>query len=281
MPVLTFPSTYIDDKAASELPSVVIAHIHGEADPARLSEIAAQDLAYRDFLYAMSIMCSPDNLDEAVRLNHALTAGEIYHATHHLSEIDIDGSMNSATALFMADREDPKEILHALIENDWLGHIASGYILRFIVSRWQNMETRDSASLASAASSIEEWCSKNAIYGGKQQNVTRNIWKKYQGVSHLWAAWQMMLDAEINPTTPAGFMIFCGTAQWLLEQGAAIVPKGRRAGETLLALGDAWAIPESHLNRMPDGSIGTRIWSDDPEAHDIRSTGAPPSHQRV
>src|SRR3712207_147041 len=91
MPVLDFPSAHIDDEAASKLPAVVLAQMHGDDDPDRLAAIAAQDLAHRDFLHVLSVMYWPDNPDEWVRLNHALTAHELYQATKIISGLDIDG----------------------------------------------------------------------------------------------------------------------------------------------------------------------------------------------
>lgn len=46
MPILDFPSVYVDDEAASKILSVVLADLRGPVDPDQLSLLAAQDLAH-------------------------------------------------------------------------------------------------------------------------------------------------------------------------------------------------------------------------------------------
>lgn len=279
--MLDFPSAYIDDHAASQLPSVVLTHLCGESDEDVLKAVAEQDLVLRDFLYTLVVMCAPDEVDLAIAVNNLLVLDEIYEISKLLSDAGMTGDMDIETAVQMADRDDPMVVISSLIRNDWLGHVACGYMLRFMVSRWLNEDSRHLASIAQAANSVEEWCTVNGIYGGKKQNLTRVVWKKYGKVSHLWAAFHAMRDAELDPTTADGFLVFCGTAQWLLECGATIVPKGRRAGEAILRLDQAWTVPESHLHRGPDGTISTRVWSEELDVHDIRKTEAPPAAHPV
>lgn len=281
MPLLDFPSVYIDDHAGSNLPSVVLTYLSGESDKKVLSAIAEQDLVQRDFLYTLVVMCAPDEVDLAIAVNNLLVLDEIYEVSKLLSEAGITGDMGIETAVAMADRDDPMMVIASLIRNDWLGHIACGYMLRFMVSRWLNEDSRHLASIAQAANSVEEWCTVNRIYGGKKQNLTRMVWKKYGKVSHLWAAFYAMTEAEVDLTTPNGFILFCGTAQWLLECGTRIVPRGRRAGEAILRLDQAWTIPESHLQRGPDGTVNLKVWNEELDAHDIRKAGAPPAAQPV
>lgn len=277
MPILEFPSGYIDDKAMAELPAVVFAQIQGERDPDQLAWLVVRDLALRDYLYTLSIMCAPDDPDGPINVNHALVADELYRSAGLISEIGLESQMSGEVGLFIADRKDPKEIIGPLIERDWLGRAASGYVLRWIVSRWQQPATRNTASLRQAAATVEEWCANHRIHGGKVQHVTRNLWPKYRSVSHLWAAHQLMQATAEDPCTPAGFETFCGTAQWLLEQGAAVVPVGGRAGETVLSIADAWVIPESYLTRGENGALSPPIvWNTDPAVHDIRNTAPPP-----
>src|SRR5438045_2844046 len=123
--------------------------------------------------------------------------------------------------------------------------MAAGYILRWIVSRWQNLNTRDQASLASAVDVVESWCKNNQIArGGRRDNIER-LWRKYQSVSHLWAAYQLMYDCSMryaNKRLPSidDLKCFYGTAYWLLEQAAQIVPKRRRPGDAILSRDEAW-----------------------------------------
>ncbi len=276
MPVLSFPSAHINDEAASQLPAVVLAHLCGENDENVLSAIAAEDLVRRDFLYTLVLMCGPDRPGLAIEVNNLLVLDEIYEVSKLLAEVELTAKMDIATAVEMADREDALEVIKSLLHNDWLGHAACGYMLRFVVSHWQKEDGRHLASISQAAGAVEEWCAVHQIYGAKRQNLTRTIWKKYRTVCHLWAALDAMTSAGLDPTTPNGFLLFCGTAQWLLECGATIVPKGRRAGEAILRVDEGWAIPESHLQRGTDGTVVTRIWSNDIGAHDIRDTRPPP-----
>src|ERR1700751_3112059 len=122
---------------------------------------------------------------------------------------------------------------------------------------------------------------QNTSHKGRcAQNLVRNMWPKYKAVSHLWAAFSIMNDAGIDITTTDGFVSFCSTAQWLLEQGAKIVPKGRRAGETILTLDEAWTVPASYVRRLippanrEDAGIVT-IWNNELGVHDIGEAGRP------
>jgi len=143
-------------------------------------------------------MCSPGDSRQLERLTLSLDGLVIYEATRRSLEIGVEAQLTAEVAMVMADREDPVGILEALLKKDWLGHIASGYILRYVISRWHMAETRHEASLANAAAVFEEWCTVNRITGGMRQNVTRALWKKYGCVSHLWAAYYLTKDAHID-----------------------------------------------------------------------------------
>ena len=216
LPILNLPSAHIDDTATSTLPSVAFAILGGVEDAEHLSALAAADLANRDFIYTLSVMCSPNDFDDVVRLNHAITSHELYHAMQCLSEIPgISGSASTETALAIADRGNWQEIIRQMLHNDWLAHIVSGYIVRWIVSRWQQPETRNAASLAKSVLIIEEWCRAHSIIGGGRQNIRRYLWPRYKSVSHLWAAFYIIQDCGIDINTADGFQIFLSTAQWL------------------------------------------------------------------
>jgi hypothetical protein len=281
MPILDLPSTYIDDKAASVLPSVVFAILNGEEDADRLSSLAAADLAGRDFIYTLSIMCAPADFDKPTRLNWALTSDELYHATRAAKEVGLEAWVEGETALEIADREDWKEIVKELLHRDWLAHIAAGFILRWVVSRWRDPATKSYASLTVAAKVIKEWCQKHRIKGGGSQHVIRNLWPKYKSVSHLWAAFYIMQDAKVDIRTPDGFQLFLSTAQWLLETATKIVPTGRRPGEAVLSLEQAWQVPARYVLRARKHATGedagiVAVWTNELDAHDIRLVGRPP-----
>lgn len=273
MPVIDFPSNHTSDEDLVTRPPVMFGLLRGESD-GKLSEIATQDLIYRDFVYVLAIMCAPEDGGLRLRLNHALAAHELYEALKVVSDVGLRSDVDGDVALSFGDREDPKLLIEHLLGNDKVAHVSSGYILRWIISRWQSSQTRNEASLTKAASVIEDWAKTQRIPGFKRQNITRNIWPQFASVAHLWAALHMAQDMRVNITTPLGFCQFCGAAQWLLEQGASIVPKGRRQGEAVLNLEQAWAVPDSHVQRMDDGAIGTRFWISDPAAHDIRNIRA-------
>jgi hypothetical protein len=268
MPMLDFPSNYVPDGEAEKLPPIALGILAGATDE-QLSKAAEDYLAGRDFLYTLAVMCSPKSDVEASRVMNAQSLDELYHAIGFVEEFGLDGVVSGSLTREIADREDVRELMKKLIETDAVGHIASGYILRWIVSRWQTSDTRNQGSLARAARAVEEWGKSHKIVGTGKQHITRHVWAKYSSVSHLWAALHLMEEAEINASTSSGFVLFCSTAQWLLEQGAAIVPMGRRDGDAILSLDSAWSIPGSFVQRTQKGSI-VHLWSAEPGAHDIR-----------
>jgi hypothetical protein len=166
-----------------------------------------------------------------------------------------------------------------MIGKNWFAHVACGYILRRIVVLAQCEETRATASLTEAANRIEDWCKANGLKGGRQ-NVIRYLWPRYKSVSHLWAAFYVMQNCDLFPPRLSmrdSFAFFCGTAQWILEQATVFVPKHGRNGETIITLDDAWTIPDDFVPRTENGQIRYYAWSNDPDAHDIRKLGRPPS----
>jgi hypothetical protein len=271
MPKLELPSSHIGDDAVWELPAVAFAVAQGEMDSDILSALANEDLANRDWMFILGIMCSPHDASEAVRLNNALTANELYEAGKLIDTAKMEGAFSVAAALAVADRESPKEIAGDLLHHEWLAHVACGYILRWIISRHENPQARNQASLTEAARRVEEWCTKHQIVGGKIENVIRNLWRKYRCVAHLWAAFYVLNDGNVWELLPASasMSLFLGTAQWLFEQGARIVPRGRRHGDTVLSAQDAWTIPDTYVQRTENGAVGHYCWNRDPDSHDI------------
>ena len=280
MPILNFPSHGIDDRAAAQLPSVALAIAAGNiSDPAHLAALVERDLVSRDLLYTLAVMCAPEDEGGASQLNEALVAGELYEVMRFLENAGVEHLVDGVTTLAIADRADPRCLLKAMIERDWLGHIASGYVLRWIVSRWRAGDGK-SASLAAAAEGVEVWCQKNKLKGGGAQHITRNVWPKYKTASHLWAAFYICQDAKIDISAAIGFQKFVSTAQWLLETASNLVPKGRRPGEAVLSLPNGWQVPPAYVLRSRTRSgvdLGIiAVWSDDLDNHDIRLTRLPP-----
>ena len=232
MPVLNLPSVYIGDDVLWQIPtlsfSLLSEGIQDNPDIDRLATIANEHLATRDLLHILVVMCTPDDPGRVVHFDEALGSEELCNAIRILSEgkqYGVWSRMDAATAVSIMDRESPRDILRPLISKDWVAHFACGYILRRIVSLHRNPETRKIASLTEAATGIERYCQVNGIVGGKRQNIIRHIWRRYRPVSHLWAAWSIIQDCGLGEESiPKWFPTFCGTAQWLLEQGAAITP---------------------------------------------------------
>lgn len=278
MPVLDFPSPHVD---AETLSSVSIALAAGIDDSEQISAIANQHLAGLDLLYTIAVMCAPDQPDQIDRLYLALAADEFHQVIEVLNEMNIPSSVDGSTVLLFRDAEDPRQILKTLIENDWLGHIASGFMLRWIVANWQKKDASNDVSLAKAAKNFEEWCNKYGIRGGKSQNITKNIWKKYRCVSHLWASFYIMQEFDVEIGSPEGLLAFFSTARGILDSATTIVPKGRRLGETLISRSEAWEIPDGFVNWKTRGDTGERLavhfaWPEDIAAHDIRNREPPP-----
>ena len=230
-------------------------------------------------------MCAPSDSAAVTAFGEALASDELYHALDLLRDIDgladhvdvkpvlIDVSGKPLPPhnimLEVAERDDPLVLIEEFLSKDWLGHVAAGYIVRWIVSRWNEPNAKRDASLTKAASSIEQWCTKFKIKGGKSQNVTKHLWPKYKSVAHLWAAHFVLIDAGIDPSTPEGCILFCSTADWILNQAADIVPNGRGPLDTFLCISEAWKIPASHVRP------NTYVWSCEIGAHDIRNAGGP------
>jgi hypothetical protein len=281
--VLNLPSARIDDATLWQLPALAFVKSHallGEPDSERLRAITNDNLAERDLLYTLAVMCSPDDEAWVARYERALGLHEIYGATQILADgaqYGIWTRMDAETTLSLCKRESHRDLLRTRLHKNRVAHFASGYILRRIVSLYQKVDTRRNASLAEAAATVEHFCSVNRMHGGKQENLTRNIWKKYKSVSHLWAAWTVIQDCGLGDTPIADwFPVFCGTSQWLLERAASITPMGRRQGETVLTFDEAWSLPDYRVPRSANGTIRERVWNEDPDAHDIRNAHWPP-----
>ena len=287
MKVLNLPSVNISDDVLWQVPSLTFQvlgeSLRGEPDIGRLRAAASDYLAVRDLMYTLSVMCSPDDLVQVSRFDEALGSEELFSAMQGLSkgaQYGIWSQMDAATALSIADREPVQDIIQRLTSRDWVAHFACGYILRRIVSLHQHIETRGTASLNEAATTVERFCHANRIVGGGRRHVIHRLWRKYRSVSHFWAAWSIIQDSGYGEKAiPEWFPMFCGTAQWLLEQGVAITPKKGRKGQTILNSAEAWTLPASRVPRSPDGTILNRVWNDDPDAHDIRKKSRPPARE--
>ncbi|TXL75637.1 hypothetical protein FHP25_13360 [Vineibacter terrae] len=281
MPLLDLPSAHFDNDALLEIPEVAIAELNGEEDLDKLSAIANNVLAQRDFIYTLSVMCSPgvEQYEDIIRLNHAIFADQSLSIVQGLREAGVPLTVDPDVALSFDGREDWRLIVRRMLDRDWLAHIASGYILRWVVSRWQQPETQPEASLTRAIDGIAEWCRRNRVVGGGKQNIKKHLWPRYKSVSHLWAAWYILEDVGVELLTPAGLSEFFATAYYLLHQASTIVPKRRRAGEALLSIDEAWQVPPAFAQRLlvrtEDGQehdLGfTGAWIDDLNAHDIRN----------
>jgi len=195
-----------------------------------------------------------------------------------LREASVECVVDADVALSFADERDWKRLLDDSMRANGAACTASGYILRWVISRWQRQETRAEASLGSAISKVHEWAQANRVPGVGRQNLRQHIWPKFKPVSHLWAALFIFRDLDMSFTTPEGFLHFLSTAHSLLLTASTIVPKGRRAGEAFLPLDAAWQIPESYLVRARAGDVDLGLighWVDNADSHDIRKIAGP------
>lgn len=278
MPILDLPSAHFDSASLLQIPEVVLARIAGEEDPAKLSAIANDVLLQRDIFHTLSIMCSPDQ-DHVLTINHALAADEAFRLSGELDEASVEHVVDGEVARSFAGERDWKRLLDESMQTNSVAFAASGYILRWVISRWQKPETRAEASLTKAISVIEAWAQANRIGGAGRQNLKQHIWPKFQPVAHLWAAFYIFEDLGFSLSTPYGFQHFLSTAHSLLLTASTIVPKGRRAGEAFLSVDAAWQIPETHLERVKCGEEDLGVissWIGNDDSHDIRKTTGKP-----
>lgn len=272
MPILDLPSAHFDSASVLEIPEVVLARIAGEEDLTKLSAIANDVLLNRDIFQTLTVMCTPDQ-DRVLAINHALAADQALGIVKELREASVEHMVSSDVYVSLAEERDWKRLLDDSMRANGAACMASGYILRWVISRWQRPETRAEASLGSAITKIEEWAQANRVPGVGRQNLKQHIWPKFRAVSHLWAAFYIFEDLGFSFTTPCGFQHFLSTAHSLLRTASTIVPKGRRAGEVFLPMDAAWQIPETHLERLKVGDEDLGVigsWIGDPDSHDIR-----------
>lgn len=272
MPVLDLPSAKMDTKAKHCMPPVAMAVLRGE-DASVIEALALECAAERDFLYVLSVMCFPDDPDEVVRLKFAIDANEM---DQNLRAVGNRPIISYEKSLLIAHWENGRHLLGHVLDRDLLGHLAAGWILRWIVAQRLHGDPA-MASLRRGAEVFGKWCSNNRHHGGTAPYVRSQLWPKYRSVAHLWAALHMMQEVGWRPSTPPALLFFFNTAQWLLERGAEIVPKGGRTGEAVLNLATAWSPPADRVHRMPDGSISMHIWDPDPGAHKIPWKPSPAS----
>lgn len=272
MPILDLPSAHFDAASLLEIPEVVLARIRGEEDLAKLSAIGNEVLLHRDIMHTLAIMCSPDQ-DHVLAINHALAADQALGIVKELREASAEHMVASDVAVSFAEERDWKRLFDDSMRANGTACMASGYILRWVISRWQRPETRAEASLTKAISVVEKWAHANRITGAGRQNLLQHVWPKFKAVSHLWAAFFIFKDLGMSPTTSEGFLHFLSTAHSLLLTASTIVPKGRRAGEAFLPLDAAWQIPESYLVRARAGEVDLGVighWVHNADSHDIR-----------
>jgi hypothetical protein len=167
MPALDFPSAHIDDKAASELPSVVSAIVQGVDDPQQLSDIAA-------------VFCEMFFPTDPARQREIM----IDYAAHPKFWPKGMVSVDFVRAL----REIPSraELRRFCNEAAAEGEKA-GFILRVLCSLCIVHKREDLASLERVRRAIH--AIRNNKYKGYSPRTLENTWKRFASVAHLWAAW--------------------------------------------------------------------------------------------
>lgn len=272
MPLLDLPSRHFTKKVLAQTPVIAIERAAG-ARGDRLSSLANDVLVAEDFLYVLAVMCSPSNAEESyTRVRKALATAEILE--HVRGFKDAGGNVVVDADVALADREDWKKIISDMVAEEAIAHLATGYILRWVLSSWWIPGRQAEASLSCAFGVVDKWAKTKRIVGAGRENLKRHIWLEFRCVSHLWASYYVAQDLGIDISTADGFVRFLSSAQGLLEAGARLVPKGRKAGDTFLSADGAWRIPESHVRRAAqEKGIGhVQIdWIGDPLSHDLRA----------
>lgn len=237
-------------------------------DPDAVAALGREEIARGDLLYILGVMCAPHAPEKAIALCEGTAIDELITRIGTALGVGIDPDIPSSIAYKLPGHVSPKEKLWAELTTDSLAFVASGYILRWIVSRWDNESTRAEATLNCAAGKIVDWLKANKLFRGASRDTVQRYWRDYQSVSHFWAAWELVGLAGIDHATPDGFRLFLSTAHWLLHRGAEIVPVRRRAGEAILSRAVAWQMPGDFV----PSSV---VWTKDLDAHDIRKAPLP------
>lgn len=185
MPMLDLRSAHIDPaKSLDTGLSVGIAKLKGVTDKVVLSSIADHDVLVRDYLYTWSVMCAPDDgAATFARLDAAMSAADLQAVLRSDRNIAAKGMVSGEVALAIKDMEDWRALLEDIINKSKLAHVASGFILRWAVSRWERSETKAEASLERAMSVVEEWYRTNRFSGGGRQNLKQHVWPRFRCVA--------------------------------------------------------------------------------------------------
>ena len=222
-----------------------------------------------DIAYIVGVMCRPKNDRVARKLvkHHRLDAmirdlRQRRKADRPLPQIDTD------TMLDAVDHVSAKENFFSALSPDRLPGFSSGLILRWVLSRAEDVETRDLATVNKAADEVQKWLRHHRLSGATRNDTVKKWWRRHRSVSHLWAAWQMIGERSINIESRGGFRSLLEIARDLRERGTKILPHRASPGENLLSK-DTWQIPAG----LPVGPFV--FWSDYLDAHDLTKMPAP------
>lgn len=249
------------------MPILDLPSAHYDADTAVIA-LDAGALASRDLLYVLGVMCAPHSPEKAAALCKGTSLDALVAVLRKATELGVPMEVPGDVALDLHRHISPKDKLWAELTADSLAFVSSGYILRWIVSRWDNEGTRAEASLNCAAGKIADWLKVHKLFRGATRDTVQRYWRDYRSVSHLWGAWELVGLAGIDHAKPDGFRHFLSTAHWLLDRGASIVPARRRQGEAILAKDHAWQLSEGF-------APSAVVWARDLDAHDIRKCPLP------
>jgi hypothetical protein len=277
MPVLDLPILHIALKDAAELPAVAEARLQdGQIDGRKLFDIAGNDIVRKSVIYMLSVMCAPDgDRNTHARISYAADLASLSRTIDLAGEGGLRGDNDAQSLSMIQHREPITDAIKGVVGSKHLGHLVSGYILRWVILQRMDSNTKAQGSVAKAAKDFETKHGKG-LPGSKAQNITRYIWPKYRNVSHLWAAFFSIGGAGVDILSPTGFLTFCGMAQWYLEEGCRSVRHGKSNAEAVLLADEVWTIPEELISRTADGTVEIYLPSAslDREPPDLTGTAA-------
>jgi hypothetical protein len=224
-----------------------------------LHELAEFALPF-DLTYILGIMCRPNEPEMAMKLARGEVLDGRAWTMKLMHRASIPFQVDGATHVELMDHESPRVSLYEDLARAQIQGAAAGFILRWIVSRWQ-ADLPKEATIAKASNVMRDWLQSSPHRRPATSSAVENWWRRYRSVAHLWAAWHLVDEASLDASAPDGFGAFAATSHWLLLVGSQIIPQ--RGSEPLLSVDTSW--------RLPDEVSGPHmIWSDSLDAHDIR-----------
>jgi hypothetical protein len=137
--------------------------------------------------------------------------------------IEADAALSMMESGRIEEIVNSNDAQHAYLRGD-----VSGFILGYTIFGNQSATGNKFVSRADAYTMVREaFVSIGQKRGWGEENVSRYIWGKYEGVAHLWASMRIMLDRGSDIAalcTDEGFFQFLLIAEWLRNAGERLRP---------------------------------------------------------